>query len=122
MQEGQVAVWRLTWLWVVAPPLHSTVPWGQQAVLGGGTASARPQLLPQPAPRAAGLCFASKPEPARRDFSDADGLRGHGQTLLPTGTLLWGWVCSLPHSSPLPRVSPGGSPKDVPKPPSLQCA
>lgn len=94
------------------PPLRSTVPWGGgRQCWGGGTASTRTQFSPLRAPRAARVRFPSKPEPARKDFGDADGLKGHGRTPLPTGTPLWGWVCSLLHSYPLSHVIPGWLPK-----------
>lgn len=107
---------RLQWEVHVAvghgPPLRSTVPWGGgRQCWGGGTASTRTQFSPLRAPRAARVRFPSKPEPARKDFGDADGLKGHGRTPLPTGTPLWGWVCSLLHSYPLSHVIPGWLPK-----------
>lgn len=83
--------------WVMAP--HSAaLARGSGRSCWGGTVSARPWLSPLPAARAA---------------SDADGLWDHGQTQLPMGSLFRGW--SLLPSSPLPHISPGGSPKVVPR-------
>lgn len=73
MQQGQVVVVGFTWLWVMAPRSAALSPGGGRRCWGW-TASARPRLSPLPTPRAAGVCFPSKPEPEGRDFSDADEL------------------------------------------------
>lgn len=127
MQEGQIAVGGLTWPWVVAPRSAALSPGGGRRCRGG-TASARPWLSPLPAPRAAGVCFPGKPEPARSAFSDADelcrvpgemvcGASGHSRTLPPRD----GCAASCT-PLPCPRYLQVTPQKMSPSPPSPQCA